>query len=117
MGDRGSGSTRYSEGLVAMVARAAGNIVLYKGMQPVLTNTLQYSCLENRPDREAWEATVHRIAKSRDDPSDPACIDTRLFFTCGSSALVRVEHEGGTAAWPAGTPVAPSVQGYGLPLP
>ena len=28
LGDRGSGSTRYSEGLVAMVARAAGNIVL-----------------------------------------------------------------------------------------
>ena len=62
-----------------LAARAAGNIVLYKGMQPVLTNTLQYSCLENRPDREAWEATVHRIAKSQDDPSDPACIDARCF--------------------------------------
>ena len=32
--------------------------------QPVLANTLQYSCLENPPDREAWQATVHRVAKS-----------------------------------------------------
>ena len=28
---------------------------------------------------------------------------------------MRVEHEGGTAAWLDGTLVAPSVQGYGLP--
>ena len=27
-------------------------------------NPLQYSCLENSMDREAWQATVHRIAKS-----------------------------------------------------
>ena len=27
-------------------------------------NPLQYSCLENPMDREAWQATVHRIAKS-----------------------------------------------------
>ena len=26
---------------------------------------LQYSCLENPMDREAWQVTVHRIAKSR----------------------------------------------------
>ena len=26
---------------------------------------LQYSCLENSMDREAWQATVHRVAKSR----------------------------------------------------
>ena len=25
---------------------------------------LQYSCLENSMDREAWWATVHRVAKS-----------------------------------------------------
>ena len=25
---------------------------------------LQYSCLENSMDREAWQATVHGIAKS-----------------------------------------------------
>ena len=33
--------------------------------QPGLANTLQYSCLENPHDRETWQATVHRIAKSR----------------------------------------------------
>ena len=27
-------------------------------------NPLQYSCLENSTDREAWQATVHEIAKS-----------------------------------------------------
>ena len=28
-------------------------------------NPLQYSCLENPMDREAWQTTVHGIAKSR----------------------------------------------------
>ena len=28
-------------------------------------NSLQYSCLENIMDREAWQATVHRITKSQ----------------------------------------------------
>ena len=28
-------------------------------------NPLQYSCLENPMDRGAWQASVHRIAKSR----------------------------------------------------
>ena len=32
--------------------------------QRVLANTLQYSCLENPPDREAWQATGHRVTKS-----------------------------------------------------
>ena len=27
-------------------------------------NPLQYSCLENTMDRGAWQATVHRVAKS-----------------------------------------------------
>ena len=26
---------------------------------------LQYFCLENPTDREAWQATVHRVAKSQ----------------------------------------------------
>jgi len=29
------------------------------------SNTLQYSCLENPIDRRAWQATVHRVAKSQ----------------------------------------------------
>ena len=40
-----------------------------------------------------------------------------FFFACGSSDPVRVECEGGAAAWLVGTLVAPSVQGHGLPLP
>ena len=28
-------------------------------------NPLQYSCLENPMDRIAWQATVHRVAKSQ----------------------------------------------------
>ena len=33
-------------------------------------NPLQYSCLENPVDRGAWQATVHRGAKSRTGLSD-----------------------------------------------
>ena len=29
-------------------------------------NPLQYSCLENPMDREAWRATVHGVAKESD---------------------------------------------------
>ena len=29
-------------------------------------NPLQYSCLENSIDREAWRATVHGVAKELD---------------------------------------------------
>ena len=29
-------------------------------------NSLQYSCLENPMDREAWQATVHGVAKELD---------------------------------------------------
>ena len=28
-------------------------------------NPLHYSCLENPMDRQTWQATVHRIAKSQ----------------------------------------------------
>ena len=40
----------------------------------------------------------------------------KTFIACGSPAPVRVENEGGTAAWLAGTLAVPSVQGHGLPL-
>ena len=29
-------------------------------------SSLQYSCLENLMDREAWRATVHRVSKESD---------------------------------------------------
>ena len=40
-------------------------------------NPFQYSCLENSIDREAWQATVHRVPKSRTRlkrPSTHACV-------------------------------------------
>ena len=51
----GSEATQYSN----IVDREAGVKKLIAG------NPLQYSCLENSTDREAWRATVHGIAKSR----------------------------------------------------
>ena len=30
-----------------------------------MANPLQYSCLENPMDREAWQATVQRVTKSQ----------------------------------------------------
>ena len=44
------------------------------------SNPLQYSCLENAMDRWAWQAMVHRVAKSwtRHNWSDLACMHTWL---------------------------------------
>ena len=71
--------------------------------QPVLANTLQYAWLEKPPDREAWQATVHRVARNWTQPKQPHMHRCQNLFACGSSAPVRVEHEGGAAAWVAGT--------------
>ena len=40
-------------------------------------NPLQCSCLENPMDREAWQATVHRVAQSQTRLSDSAHTHTR----------------------------------------
>ena len=83
--------------------------------QPVMANTLQNSCLEHAPVREAWQDTVYRVTpRVGHDRSDSVRIDARFCFACGSSAPERVEC---TAAWLAGTLVVQSVQGHGLPLP
>ena len=71
-----------------------------------MANTLQYSLLEKPPDREVWQATVHRVMYR-----------FKTFFACDSSAPVRIEHKGGTTAWLPGTLTVPSVQGHRLPLP
>ena len=42
----------------------ASQVVLLVKNPPVNGNSLQYSCLENPMDREAWRATVHRVARS-----------------------------------------------------
>ena len=69
------------------------------------------------PDREAWQATVHRVATSQTGPKLPCAHGRKIFFACGSSAPVRVEHEGSAAARLAGTLAAPSVQRHRLPPP
>ena len=50
----------------AGVGRGAGS-VLVLGRSPGggRGKPLQYSCLENLMDREAWRATVHGVAKSQ----------------------------------------------------
>ena len=80
---------------------------------------LQYSCLENPPPSltekpgRPQSTGSQRVGHYR---SDPVLIDARLFYVCGSSAPVRVEHEGSVPAWLVGTLEAASVQGLGLPL-
>ena len=89
LGYRGSGSTRYSREFWAMVV---GNIVLYKGMATSISQHTPY-CLENPPDKEAWQATVHTVLKSwtrlKWPWSDPdghwsTWIDARLFLPVAS---------------------------------
>ena len=48
------------------------------------------------------------------DQIDPARVDESLFAR-GSPAAVRVEREGGAAAWVAGALAGPRVQRHGLP--
>ena len=51
------------------------------------------------PLTEAWQATVYRFAKSWTQLKQPCVHRCKTFFACSSSAPVRVEREGGTAAW------------------
>ena len=49
--------------------------------QPVLANMLQYSCLENPlPDREAWQATIYRVARSLTLSMWPCVHRCKTFF-------------------------------------
>ena len=58
-------------------------------------NPLQYSCLENRMDRGAWQATVHKVVKSQNDwnNSTQACRNsvftymTHFLFLFGSTGI------------------------------
>ena len=75
------------------------------------------ACRTPLPDREAWWATVYRVAKSWTLLKGPCTHRLKPFLACGSSAPVRVEHEGSTAAWLVGTLAVPSVQEHKLPPP
>ena len=50
-------------------------------------NPLQHSCLENPMDRGAWQATVHRVAKSQTQFSIHACTHMLFFFALNSLPL------------------------------
>ena len=46
------------------------------------SNALQYSCLENPIDRGAWQAIIHRVAKSQTGLKQSTIhTHTALFFT------------------------------------
>ena len=48
--------------------------------KPVLPNMLQYSFLEKTPDREAWQATAYRVAKSWARPKWPCVHRCKIFL-------------------------------------
>ena len=58
-------------------------------------NPLQYTCLENPVDREAWWATVHGVAESRTQLSDITFTFTcvcyrRVIFFCLQMVLPKL---------------------------
>ena len=61
LGHSSSGSTGYSGELVA---REAGNIVLKKGMATSIGQYAPVFLPGESPEREVWQAIVHRVAKS-----------------------------------------------------
>ena len=54
-----------------------------------LGNLFQYSCLENPMDRIDWQATVHRVAKSRAQLTHLACTHILVSIL---KCLLCVEH-------------------------
>ena len=50
-------------GRVAKSGTRLSDFTFRRVWQQILANTLQYSCLENPPDRDAWQSTVHRGAE------------------------------------------------------
>ena len=55
-------------------------------------NPLQYSCLENSMDREAWQATVHGVTKGRTQLSNShthTCMAEDSIY----SSLMKTENE------------------------
>ena len=54
-------------------------------------NPLQYSCLENPMDKGAWQATVHRVAKSQTWLNDFTHTHTYTFLKALSPSTVTLE--------------------------
>ena len=53
-----------------------------KSLEGGNSNTLQYSCLDNPMDREAWRATVHRDAKSPTQLKHPGMQEEDVYTFC-----------------------------------
>ena len=81
--------------------------------QPVLANVLQYSYLEN-PNREAYQATVYRVAKSWICMKWSCLHRCKTFFFWPVAALPQWELSVKVAQL-AGTLAAPSMWRHGLP--
>ena len=108
LGHRVPGRTRYSRGLEA---KAAGSIVLQKGM---VTNIGQYTPLFLPGEMLSQRSLAgHSLQGCKELDRTEVTHKQKtgffvylfffLFFACGSSAPVRVECEGSAAAWLAGT--------------
>ena len=98
-----------------VVARAAGNAVLRKGVatsggQQAAVFWPGGSPLRQRPGRRSLRG--RRVGQ---DGSDPVLGNTSLLCACGSPAPVRVGCGGGAAALLAGTLAGQRVQGLKLP--
>ena len=63
------------------------------------SNPLHYSGLENPMDREAWQATGHRVTKGQKCRSNTTCTSAGLFLASGSSVPLGIMHSGGVVAW------------------
>ena len=61
-----------SDGKESACNEGDSGLILGSGRSPGEGNgyPLQYSCLENSMDREAWWATAHGVAKSQSQLSD-----------------------------------------------
>ena len=63
--------------------------VLGSGRSPLVGNGnfLQYSCLENSLDREAWQATAHEVTES--DMTEPVCTHTHTHTHTHTQAWLK----------------------------
>ena len=93
--------------LRGLAAGAAGNTVLYKGMG---TSIGQYALVFLPGESPPWQRSLaghslqgHKELDITKVTQHAKTQDFFFFFACVSSALVRVEHGGGTAAWLPGT--------------